>query len=150
MGQLVGVREKASATPGVVRFELNRVLSGMGHERFHSVLEADGSTPSSAIAHSLLSTGQVDGVHVYQNVITVDLVKGFNSDGLGDLITEMYRYWKPGVEMPTFEDLEPDAPAGGGAAESGDADDPWSVLASKGVPDHIVERSKAARQKASG
>ena len=41
MGELVAVVEKPSATPGVVRFELNRSLSGMGHERFGSAADAD-------------------------------------------------------------------------------------------------------------
>lgn len=148
MGQLVGVLEKPTATPGVVRFEMNRSLSGMGHERFTSVLEADGSTPSSAIANALLSTGQVAGVHVYQNIITVDLEKGFEADGLSEIIREMYRYWKPGVELPTFEDLEP-ADTGAAEVEAGDADDPWSQLAAKGVPANLIERSKSARAKAS-
>ena len=48
MGQMVGVVERKSTTPGVVRFELNRSLSGMGHERFGSVVEAIGSKPSAA------------------------------------------------------------------------------------------------------
>ena len=46
--------------PGVVRFELNRSLSGMGHERFASVVDAIGSTPSAALARQLFATGKVD------------------------------------------------------------------------------------------
>ena len=106
MGQLVGVAEKQSATPGVIRYELNRTLSGMGHERFVSLLDADGSTPSSSLARQLLSTGKVASVHIYANIVTVDLEKGYESDGLSDIIREMYRYWKPGVQPPSFEDLQ--------------------------------------------
>ena len=32
----------------------------------------------------LLATGKVDAVHVYGNIVTVDLAKGHDSDGLGD------------------------------------------------------------------
>ncbi|HWL41306.1 MAG TPA: hypothetical protein VNQ73_00080 [Ilumatobacter sp.] len=146
MGQLVGVVEKPSATPGVVRFELNRTLSGMGHERFMSLLDADGGTPSSALARELLSTGKVSSVHVYSNIVTVDLAKGFDSVGLADIVSEMYRYWKPGVEAPTFDDLPADEPAAvtsGGDGESG----PELSEAAKRVPPHLLERSRQARAK---
>ena len=114
MGQLVAVTEKPSATPGVVRFELNRTLSGQGHERFRSVLDAYGPSPSDELARLLFSTGKVAGVHVYANIVTVDLEKGYDSDGLADLVRDMYQYWKVGVEPPTFEDLQPEEAAAGG------------------------------------
>lgn len=145
MGQLVGVVEKRSTTPGVVRFELNRSLSGMGHERFTSAAEAIGSRPAAALARELFATGQVAGIHVYGNMVTVDLAKGYDSTGLIDIVREMYRYWKPGVEPPTFEDLQPEEPAavpagdGGGDAELSEA--------AKRVPAHLLERSRAARER---
>lgn len=145
MGQLVGVVEKPSATPGVVRFELNRSLSGMGHERFASAAEAVGPTPSALLARLLFSTGQVDHVHVYSNIVTIDLVKGMTSEGLAELVTEMYRYWKPGVEPPSFEDLQPEEPVAA-AAGGGDGDDGLSEAA-KRVPAHLLERSRTARER---
>lgn len=145
MGQLVGVVEKPSATPGVVRFELNRSLSGMGHERFSSVLDAVGPTPSATLARELLATGKVAAVHVFGNIVTVDLEKGYDASGLADIVREMYRYWRPGVEPPSFEDLQPEepaaAPAGGGG---GDAE---LSEAAKRVPAHLLERSRAARER---
>ena len=146
MGQLVGVVEKQSATPGVVRFELNRSLSGMGHERYTSRLDAVGHTPGAALARELFATGKVAGVHVYANMVTVDLEKGYDSDGLADIVREMYRYWKPGVEPPSFEDLEPEEPA---AAPSGGGDGGDAELseAAKRVPAHLLERSRAARER---
>ena len=112
MGQLVGVVEKRSATRGVVRFELNRSLSGMGHERFASVAEATGhTTPSAILARLLFATDQVESVHVYANMVTVDIKKGHDADGLAEIVAEMYRYWKPGVQPPSFEDLQPEEPA---------------------------------------
>lgn len=146
MGQLVGVVEKPSSAPGVVRYELNRTLSGMGHERFMSLLDADGGTPSSSLARQLLSTGKVSSVHIYSNIVTVDLEKGFNSDGLADIVREMYRYWKPGVVPPVFEEVEADEPA---AAAGGDGDSGGVELsaAAKRVPSHLLDRSRAARER---
>ena len=36
MGQPVAVQQKTGGTPAIVRFETNRSLTGMGHERFNS------------------------------------------------------------------------------------------------------------------
>ena len=147
MGQLVAVTEKPSSTRGVVRFEINRSLSGMGHEHFASVADAWGNTPSDELARRFFATGQVAGVHVYGNIITVDLEKGFGSEGLADIVRDLYQYWKPGVEPPSFEDLQPDEPEaaasgggdGGGGAELSEA--------AKRVPSHLLERGRLARER---
>ncbi len=149
MGQLVAVTEKPSSTPGVVRFEINRTLSGQGHERFRSVVDAHGNTPSDELARRLFGTGQVAGVHVYSNIITVDLEKGYDSSGLSDLVRDMYMYWKPGVEPPSFADLQPEEPAADAAvaAPSGDGGDDALSAAAQLVPMHLLERGRAAREK---
>ena len=147
MGQLVAVTEKPSSTPGVVRFEINRTLSGMGHERFGSVGDAFGPTPSDELARRLFATGQVASLHIYANIITVDLEKGFDSTGLSDVVRDLYQFWKDGVEPPTFEDLQPDEPAAvpaGDAAGGGDAE---LSEAAKRVPPHLLERSRQARER---
>jgi hypothetical protein len=148
MGQMVGVVEKRSTTPGVVRFELNRSLSGMGHERFASVVDAIGSTPSASLARQLFATGKVDSVHVYSNIVTVDVAKGYDSAGLADIVREMYRYWKPGVEPPIFEEQPAEEASAAPAAASSGGDDggggaQLSAAAQK-VPAHLLERSRAA------
>jgi len=147
MGQMVGVIEKKSTTPGIVRFELNRSLSGMGHERFDSVVQAIGSKPSASLARQLFATGKVDSVHVYGNIVTVDVAKGYDSGGLADIVREMYRYWKPGVEAPTFEDQPAEEAAA--AAPAGDGGDGGPVLsaAAQKIPAHLLERSRAALAK---
>ena len=145
MGQMVGVVERKSTTPGVVRFELNRSLSGMGHERFGSVVDAIGTKPSAALARQLFATGKVDSVHVYGNIVTVDVAKGYDSSGLADIVREMYRYWKPGVEPPVFEDEPAEeasaAPSGDAGGDGGGAQP--SAL-EKLEPAHLLERSRAA------
>lgn len=148
MGQLVAVTEKPSSTRGVVRFEINRSLSGMGHERFSSVADAWGNTPSDELARRMFATGQVGAVHVYGNIITVDLRKGYDSEGLADIVRNLYQYWKPGVEPPSFEDLqveEPEAaPSSGGDGGGGGAE---LSEAAKRVPAHLLERGRLARER---
>jgi hypothetical protein len=146
MGQMVAVTEKPSTTPGVVRFEINRSLSGMGHERFASVEDAWGDTPSDELARRMFATGQVSGVHVYSNIITVDLMKGRDSEGLAELIAELYRYWKPGVEPPSFEDLQPEEPEAAPSGDGGGGDAAMSE-AVKRVPAHLLERSRLGRER---
>ena len=146
MGQLVAVTEKPSSTPGVVRFEINRTLSGQGHERFRSILDAHGNTPSDELARRFFRTGQVAGVHIYSNMITVDLEKGYDSAGLSELVRDLYMYWTPGVQPPSFEDLQPDEPevASSDAVETGGIE--LSAEAKK-VPTDLLERGRAARTK---
>ena len=93
MGQMVAVTEKPSTSPGVVRFELNRALTGMGHERFRSAADAFGPRPAAELARRLFATGQTAAVHVYANIVTVDLAKGASSDGLADVMRHLYQYW---------------------------------------------------------
>lgn len=147
MGQLVAVTEKPSSTRGIVRFEINRSLSGMGHEHFASVADAWGNTPSDELARRMFATEQVDAVHVYGNIITVDLEKGHDSAGLADIIRELYQYWRPGVEPPSFEDLQPDEPAVT-AGDSGDAGAGAELSeAAKRVPAHLLDRGRQARER---
>ena len=144
MGQLVGVIENKSSIPGVVRFELNRNLTGSGHEKFTSALDALGPRPAAELARRLFGTGQVAGVHLYMNMVTVDLQKGFTSDGLFDVIRDMYQYWKPGMVPPSVEDLTPAPEA---MAESSGATAPSSdglSEAAKRIPALLLERSRAA------
>jgi len=147
MGQLVAVTEKSSALPGVVRFELNRTLSGQGHERFGSIDDAYGPTPSDELARRLFATGQVGSVHIYSNIVTVDLAKGYTSDGLADVVRDMYQYWKPGVEPPTFEDLQPDEPESGAGDAGGAGGDSALTEAAKKVPMHLLVRAREARER---
>ena len=60
MGQLVAVTEKPTSSQGTVRYELNRALTGMGHEYFTSPAEASGPRPAAELARRLFATEQVD------------------------------------------------------------------------------------------
>jgi hypothetical protein len=147
MGQPVAVIEKPSSLPGVVRFETNRSLTGMGHERFRSVLDATQETPAAELARRLFGSGRVDGVHVYANMVTVDLAKGRDATGLAEIVANLYQYWKPGMAPPSFEDFveaASETPTAGGEVAGGDA---TLSEAAKRVPAHLLERSRLAREK---
>jgi hypothetical protein len=144
MGQLVGVTEKATNQPGTLRFELNRTLSGQGHERFSTVEEARGDRPSAVLARRLIDHGGVDAVHVFSNIVTVELSRGSTGEGLTDIVSNLYQYWLPGVEPPSFEDLQPEEAAA--PASTGDGGEELSAAAQR-VPTHLLERSKAAKER---
>ena len=107
MGQMVSVVEKRSSNPGILRFEANRTLTGQGHERFASAGEAIGVRPAAVLARRLFATGQIDGLHVYSNIVTVHLARGCSGEGLYDLVRELYQYWKPGMEPAVFVEEAP-------------------------------------------
>lgn len=148
MGQPVVVTEKPSRRPGVVRYEANRSLSGMGHESFRvgdQNAHLNRSASSSAeLARRLFATGQVAGVHVYQNMITVDLEGGHSTEGLSDIVRDLYQYWQPGMAPPSFEDLVSAEEVTGG--DTAPATDGGPVIDSR-VPALLVERSRQARER---
>jgi len=110
MGQPVSVLEKPSATPGVVRFETNRAFTGTGHEVYLKGQEILGDRPPDEIARKLFERGGVERVHVNSNVITVILARGADTDGMAELIGDLYTYYRPGVRVPTPEDFATDEP----------------------------------------
>lgn len=146
MGQPVAVVEKPSTTPGVVRMELNRSLTGMGHEHFVDPAEAVGPRPAAELARRLFATGRVDAVHVFSNQVTLDLRKGYDAEGLADVVRGLYTYWLPGVEPPAFDEgaAEESATPAVGAGDGASAE---LSEAAKRVPAHLLERSRAARER---
>ena len=150
MGQPVAVTEKPSHKPGIVRFETNRSFTGMGHEHFASLAEITGHRPTDELERRLLATGKVDGVHVYMNMITVDVKKGFEPTGLKEIIEGLYTYWQPGMVPPSFDDVAAEEPAAAApvASGGGSAADEAMAEAAKKVPAALLERSRLARERA--
>ena len=99
MGQLITVTRKSTTTkPGVVVFDLNRSLTGMGHERYRSP-DVTGHRPVDELARRLWATGEVKAVHVYSNVVTVELAGPSRGAGLEDIIRDLFTYYREGVEV---------------------------------------------------
>lgn len=102
MGQPVTVIEKASKVTGVVRFELNRVLTGTGHERYTPSSVIVGDRPPDVLARRLFERGGIDAVHINGSVVSVDVAKGHDAAGVKEIIEDLYTYYRPGVEVPEF------------------------------------------------
>lgn len=109
MGQPITVVEKHARRPGILRFEINRPLSGMGHERYVAGQPIDDVRPVDELARRLFAHGGVDAVHIYGSMITVDLAKGSDGAGLLDVIRDLFLYYRepsapgqqPRVDPPT-------------------------------------------------
>jgi hypothetical protein len=149
MGQMVAVTEKPSATQGVVRYELNRALTGMGHEYYRAPGDAVGVRPADELARRLFATGQINAVHIYSNMVTVELSRGGRADGLPETIRTLYQYWHPGMQPPSFDDLVAEEPAAAAptAAGGGEGVDPALAAAMARVPAALLERSRVGRER---
>ncbi len=104
MGQPVTFLRTSSPRPGLVRFELNRTLTGMGHERYRAGDEILGVRPCDELARRMLATDRLSSLHIHGSVITAELAGG-DASGLGDVIASLYTYYVPGVEIPSDEEL---------------------------------------------
>lgn len=95
MGQPVRVIEKTSvAFPGTVRYETNRPLSGMGHRNYANADAAISELdPADVLATRLFERGGVDHVHVNGSTITVELARGANSDGIAELVEQLFLHY---------------------------------------------------------
>ena len=102
MGQPIAVTRKPVDRPGSARFEINRTLTGMGHERYASIDDVLGDRPPDVLARRLFDSGLVRSVHIYSNVITVELASSGTEAQIEDLIRGLYIHYKEGVE-PSFQ-----------------------------------------------
>lgn len=112
MGQSVTVIAKPSSNPEILRFEINRSLTGMGHERYTSLDDIVRDRPVDVLARRLLEHGGVDAVHVNSSVITVDLAGGSTGDGLKEVIENLFRFYPDGDAEAPGDDEAVAAPAG--------------------------------------
>jgi len=108
MGQPITVVEKPSSRTGIVRYETNRALTGMGHERYQAGDEILGAAPADELARRLFDRGGITGVHVNGNVVTVELADAdadADAEGIDQVIASLYLYWVEGVEVPSDDEL---------------------------------------------
>ena len=107
MGQPVTFLRTTSPKPGILRFELNRTMTGMGHERYRAGQEIIGNRPVDELARRMLATGKLTAVHIHGSVVTAELAGSDGSDvsGVGAVIADLYTYYVPGVEIPPDSEL---------------------------------------------
>ncbi|HEV7719718.1 MAG TPA: hypothetical protein VGO60_00450 [Iamia sp.] len=111
MGQPIVVIEKPSvANPGMVRFETNRAITGMGHEVYPAGTEVRGDRPPDEIARRLLAHGGIEGIHINGSVVTVDLEKGARTDGMREIIESLFIHYPPTIDDPDAAVADADAP----------------------------------------
>jgi hypothetical protein len=103
MGQPVTVVQKPTSRSDVVRFEINRSLTGMDPERYRSGTEVEGDRPPDELARRLLAHPGVEAVHIYSNVITVDLGRGVRPEGLAEEIESLFTYYREGVPVEVVD-----------------------------------------------
>ena len=99
MGQLITVSRKPSIRPDVAIFELNRSLTGMGHERYKTPADIVRARPVDELARRLFEAGGVEGIHIYSNMVTLDLAPGASADGMEEIIRDLFTYYREGVEV---------------------------------------------------
>ena len=106
MGQPITVVCRPSSRAGVVRFETNRALTGMGHERYRAGDDIPGTTPADELARRLFARGGIAGVHMNGSVVTVDMADAdADPEGIEEIIAGLYLYWVEGVEVPGDDEL---------------------------------------------
>ena len=101
MGQPISVVRKPTTTPALVRFEINRTLTGTGHERYLADVPVSGDRPPDELARRLFEKGGITSVHIHSNIVDVELAAGGSADGIEDIIRELYIHYRPGV-APSF------------------------------------------------
>jgi hypothetical protein len=109
VGQPITVVERRSSRPGIYRYEINRTLTGMGHERYRAGELVDGDRPVDELARRLLAHGGIDAIHVNGSVITVELARGYNSTGIADVIRDLYIFYVQAGDTATEPDAADDA-----------------------------------------
>lgn len=94
MGEPVNVAVHETARAGVVRFETDRPLTGMGHRSYDSADDwRSVEDPADELARRLFERGGIDHVHVYGNVVTVELARGGSHEGIAELLQEMFLHY---------------------------------------------------------
>jgi hypothetical protein len=106
MGQPITVVRRPSSRAGVVRFETNRALTGMGHERYRAGDDIPGTTPADELARRLFARGGIAGGHMNGSVVTLEMADADSDpEGIEEIIAGLYLYWVEGVRVPDDDEL---------------------------------------------
>ncbi len=86
-------------TPSVVRYEVDRSLTGMGHESYKSPPPEAARRPCDVLARQLFRTGKVFSVHIFSNLVTITLAPDTDDLAVFDEVFELlFIHYLPGVE----------------------------------------------------
>lgn len=99
MGQPITVTRKPTTRKGTVRFEANRSLTGMGHERYATLEDAAGNRPPDEVARRFFQHPGVQAVQIYGNQIHVDVAGDADVDALAPELERLFIHYREGV-MP--------------------------------------------------
>ena len=99
MGQPITAIRTTSSRHDTLRFEINRSLTGMDHERYVAGQLIEGDRPPDRLARALFDHGGVNSVHVYANMITVEHDRDADTSELQEIVEQLYIYYRPGVEV---------------------------------------------------
>ena len=118
MGQPITVVAKPSSNPSIIRYETNRAITGMGHERYSDLADIIDDRAVDELARRVLEHGGVASVHVNSNVITVQLAGGSTGEGLDEVIGGLYLFY-PGDAVAEVGDAgdEPTEPTVEGSVD---------------------------------
>lgn len=114
MGKSVQIVAFARPRAGYLRIEIDRSLSGTGHESYESAPPEEADRPTDVLARSLFATGFVKRVHIFSNVITIALVEDSSTVHhardtmeeseqdvqLRTVVEQLFVHYRPGV-LPT-------------------------------------------------
>jgi len=147
MGQPITVVEKRSSNPAIVRFETNRQLSGLDHERYTAPPPEIYDRPVDELARRLFAHGGVEAVHIYGPMVTVTLTGGSRGEGLADVIRGLFLHYpsspEEGPTPPTDEgDRTPEMTADPG--ETPAAQQAEEPAAAEPAAPEVAEPSAAA------
>ncbi|HET8620073.1 MAG TPA: hypothetical protein VFM27_13995 [Acidimicrobiales bacterium] len=147
MGQPINVVEKPSSNPGLARFETNRSLTGMGHERYGSVDDILADRPVDELARRLFESGGVTQVHANGSMVTVHLAEGWTGAQLLDVIRGLYIFYPPAAANGDAAEPEPAAVEPQAEAADGEpaSDEPTEAALDEAAtaPETVTDRETA-------
>ncbi len=119
MGNPVTVVVKPSSRQGVLSFELNRSITGMGHRSYfftdqkiidsatNRILpnESEDADIADMVARQIfkLCPDNAKSVHINSNIVTLQLLNSGAeavSDQISEMLTEMFLHYKPDKSTP--------------------------------------------------
>ncbi len=151
MGQPITVLETTSTSnPAILRFETNRPLSGMGHERYESPPSDLLQRPPDELARRLFAHGGVEKIHVHGSIVTVTVGGGHTGAGLGDIIRNLFLHYGESPDQPMVAPVSDADTSPESLADPGDAPAAQDAADDAPAPDRPAAEAPTADQEIEG